>query len=89
MSGMGLVDGVRIDVVGDDLCPKLGGDHVGLDLVPVLAGNVSAHGVVAREGAVAEGAGHADALVALPDVRAQIGFIAVGAFTERAFELGS
>jgi len=55
--------------------------------VAVLARNMAAHGVVAREGAVAEGAGHADALVALPDVRAQVRLVAVGPLAERTFQL--
>jgi hypothetical protein len=66
---------------------ELGRDHLGIDLVAVLAGNMAAHGVVARERAVAEGAGHADALVALPDVRAQVRLVAVGPLAERAFQL--
>ena len=53
----------------------------------VLAGNVPAHRVVTREGAVTVGAGHADPLVPLADVSAQVGLIAVGALTERAFQL--
>jgi len=47
--------------------------HLGL----VLTRNMSPHGVVAREGARAEGTGHADTLVSLPNVRPQIRLIPV------------
>lgn len=47
------------------------------DLVAVLARDVAAHGVVAREGARAVRARHADALVPLPDVRAQVRLVSV------------
>lgn len=47
------------------------------DLVTVLARNVSAHCVVAREGARAVRARNADALVPLPDVRTEICLVSV------------
>lgn len=53
----------------------------------VLAGDVPAHRVVAREGARAEGTGHADALVALTDVGPQVRLVAVQPLAERALEL--
>jgi hypothetical protein len=52
--------------------------------VAVLARNVTAHGVVAREGAVAERAGYADTLVALADMGAQVGLVPVGTIAEGA-----
>lgn len=47
------------------------------DLVAVLARDVAPHGVVAREGARAVRARHADALVPLPDVGAQVRLVSV------------
>lgn len=52
----------------------------------VLAGYVPPHRVVAGEGARAEGTGHADALVALADVRAQVRLVAVQSFAKRALQ---
>lgn len=43
----------------------------------VLTRNVPPHRVVARERTRAEGTWHADALVPLPDVGAQVGFVAI------------
>lgn len=57
------------------------------DLVAVLARNVAAHGVVAREGARAVGAGHADALVALAYVGPEIRLVAVQPLAERTLQL--
>lgn len=45
--------------------------------VAVLARDVAPHRVVAREGAAAVRARHADALVPLPDVRAQVRLVPV------------
>lgn len=53
----------------------------------MLAGDVSPHRVVAGEGARAVGAGGAYPLVALPDVRAQVCFVAVQALAVGALEL--
>lgn len=50
----------------------------------MLARHVSAHGVVAGEGARAVWAGHTDALMPLADVSSQIGLVTVGALTKRA-----
>jgi len=88
---MGTVQRVRVAArVGHDLgLPELGWDHVGFDLVPVFAGNVTANRVIPREGPVAEGAGHADALVPLANVGPEVRLVAVGPLTERAFELSS
>lgn len=52
----------------------------------VLARYVPSHRVVAGEGAGAEGTGHADALVTLADVRAQIRLVAVQSFAKRALQ---
>lgn len=54
------------------------------DLVAVLARDVAAHGVVARERARAVRARHADALVPLPDVRAQVRLVPVQPLAVRA-----
>lgn len=50
----------------------------------VLARDVAAHGVVARERARAVRARHADALVPLPDVRAQVRLVPVQPLAVRA-----
>lgn len=55
------------------------------DLVAVLARDVAAHGVVAGEGARAVRARHADALVPLPDVRAQVRLVPVKSLAIRTF----
>ena len=47
-----------------------------------------AHCVVPGEGSRAVGAGYPDALVALPDVRAQVRLVAVGPLAERTFQFG-
>lgn len=79
-----------VGLVGQDLgLPELGGQHLGADLVPVFARNVPAHRVVAREGAVAEGAGHPDALVPLADVRPQVRLVAVGPLAEGTLQFRS
>lgn len=64
---------------------ELGGDHLGVDLVPVFPGDVSPHSVVAREGAMAEGTRHSDALVSLSDVGPKVSFVSIGSLAERAF----
>lgn len=46
-------------------------------VVPVFARDVSAHGVVAGEGARTVRTGHSDALVPLTNVRAQVSLVAV------------
>lgn len=61
--------------------------EVGGDLMAMLARNVAAHGVVAREGARAVRARHADALVPLPDVGAQIRLVSVKSLAIWAFQL--
>lgn len=61
--------------------------YVRSDLVAVLARNVAAHRVVAREGARAMRARHADALVPLPDVRAQVRLVPVQPLAVRALQL--
>ena len=84
----GLEHCVGVVLIRQDLClPELGGHHLGADLVAVLAGNVPAHGVVARKGAVAEGTGHTDTLVTLANVGPQIGLVSVGALAEGALQL--
>ena len=89
-SGLRLVHGVRIGLVRHHLgLPKLGGNHFGVDLVAMLAGNVAPDGVVAREWAVAEGAGHTDALVPLANVSPQVCLVAVGPLAEWALQLGA
>lgn len=55
------------------------------DLVAVLARDVAAHRVVAREGAGAVRARHADALVPLSDVCAQVGLVSVQSLAIRTF----
>lgn len=56
-------------------------------LLFVFAGNVSPHGVVPGEGSRAVGTGHADALVPLADVGAQVRLVAVLAVAQRALQL--
>ena len=51
--------------------------------------NPPAHCVVPGEGARAVRAGHPDALVPLPDVRAQVRLVAVGPLAERAPQFGA
>lgn len=58
-----------------------------IELVLVLARNVPAHGVVARECARAIRTRRAYALVTLSDVRAQVGFVAVEPLAVRTLEL--
>lgn len=53
----------------------------GRDGVAVLARDMPAHGVIARERARAVRARHADALVPLPDVRAQVRLVPVKSLT--------
>lgn len=50
------------------------------DLVAVLARDVAAHGVVARERAAAVRARHPDTLVPLPDVRAEVRLVSIQPF---------
>jgi len=69
--------------------PKLGWYHLGVDLVPVLPLYVPPHGVVAREWAMAEWAGHTDSLVSLSDVSAEVGLVSIGSLAERAFQFRS
>lgn len=66
---------------------ELGGDHFGVDLVAMLAGDVPAHGVVSGEGAVAEGTRNPDALVTLADVRPEVRFVTIGSLAEWTFQL--
>ena len=67
--------GLRVQVVLERLVghdfgrAELTGDGLRVDLVAVLPRDVPPHRVVAGEAAVTEGAGHADPLVPLPDVR--------------------
>ena len=75
-----LLDRIRHRVIG-----LLQGLETELGLV--LARYVTAHRVVAREGARAEGTGHADALVALADVGSQVRLVAVQPLAERALQL--
>lgn len=60
--------------------------EVGGDLMAMLARNVAAHGVVARERARAVRARHAYALVPLPDVGAQIRLVSVKSLAIWAFQ---
>ena len=69
--------------------PKLGGDHFGVDLVPVLPRDVPSHRVVPGERAVAERAGHPDSLVSLSDVSSKVCFVTIGSLAERAFQFCS
>lgn len=82
--------GVRVDLVRQHRSlPELGRDHVGLDHVPVLAGDVAADRVVPREGSVAVRTRHPDPLVPLPDVGPQVGLVPVGPLAERTLELST
>lgn len=56
-------------------------------LLFVFAGNVSPHRVVPGEGSRAVGTGHADALVPLADVGAQVRLVAVLAVAQGALQL--
>lgn len=53
----------------------------------MFACDVSTHGVIAGEGARTEGTMHADALMTLTDVGAQVCLIAIQAITEQALQL--
>lgn len=69
--------------------PKLGGDHLRVDLVSVLPCNVPSHGVVTSKGSVAEGTWDPDSLVSLSDVSAKVSLITIGSLAERAFKFCS
>ena len=73
----------------DLLAPELGGDHLGVDHVPVLPGDVAPHRVVPGEGPVTVGAGHSDPLVPLSDVGSQVCLVSVGSLAKRAFQFSS
>ena len=68
---------------------ELGGDHLGVDHVPVLPGDVAPHRVVPGEGSVTVGTGHADPLVPLSDVSTQVCLVSVGSLAKWAFQFGS
>ena len=86
----GEVELLCVGLVGQDLlAPKLGRDHLGVDHVPVLPGDVAPHRVVPGEGPVAIGAGHADTLVPLADVGTQVRLVSVGSLAKWAFQFSS
>jgi len=65
------------------------GRRLHAELRLVLARDVPAHRIVARERARAEGTWHADSLMALPDVRAKVRLVAVEPLAERTLQLFS
>ena len=86
----GEVELLCVGLVGQHLlAPELGGDHLGVDHVPVLPGDVAPHRVVPSEGPVAIGTGHADALVPLSDVGTQVRLVTVGSLAKWAFQFSS
>lgn len=61
--------------------------EVGRDLMAMFARNVAPHGIVACERARAVRARHADALVPLPDVSAQVRLVSIKSLAIGAFQL--
>ena len=86
----GEVELLRVGLVGQHLlAAELGGDHLGVDDVPVLPGDVAPHRVVPGEAPVTVGARHADPLVPLSDVGTQVRLVAVSSLAKRAFQFSS
>ena len=86
----GEVELLCVGLVGQNLlAPELGGDHLWVDHVPVLPGDVAPHRVVPGKGPVTVGAGHADPLVPLSDVGTQVRLVSVGSLAKWAFQFSS